>query len=205
MTFHGKPRADHHVMEHVHESPLVMLLPLGVLAFGAVFSGFVFYENFVGHHMAEFWGDSIFVREENNSVEKAHHVAAWVKYLPLGIGIAGIALGYLAYMFKPGLPERVAKTFRPVHALFFRKWYFDELYNRVFVRSAFVLGQAFWQSGDQNTIDRLGPNGVASLSGRFGALLSRFQSGYVFQYAFVMIIGIFCILAWFALKFRIFG
>ena len=204
MTFHGKPRADHHTMEHVHESPIIMMVPLIVLAAGAVLSGFMLYDNFVGHHMAEFWGKAIFVREENNSVEKAHHVAEWVKLLPLYIGLGGIALGYLAYMFLPSIPGRMVSLFRPIHTLFFRKWFFDELYNALFVKTSLKLGRFFWVKGDQNTIDRLGPDGVAGLSRRFGDMLSRFQSGYVFQYAFVMIIGLFAIISWFAFHEEIF-
>lgn len=205
MTFHGKPRADHHTMEHVHESPAVMLVPLFVLATGALFAGYVFYDNFVGHHMAEFWGQSIFILEENNSVEKAHHVAAWVKYLPLGIGALGILFGYIAYLFVPAIPGKVVGIFKPVHTLFYRKWFFDEIYNVLFVKTSFALGRFFWTKGDQGTIDAYGPNGLASLSRRFGSGLSKFQSGYVFQYAFVMIIGIFVLITWFAYKFRIFG
>ena len=205
MAFHGKPRADHHTMEHVHESPVVMLIPLFVLAVGALAAGYVFYDNFVGHHMAEFWGKSIFILEENNSVEKAHHVAAWVKYLPLGIGALGILLGYIAYMFVPGIPARTVSLFKPVHTLFYRKWFFDELYNAVFVKNSFRLGNFFWTKGDQATIDGLGPNGIASMSRRFAGVLSRFQSGFVFQYAFVMIIGIFAIMGWFAFKLGIFN
>ncbi len=205
MTFHGKPRTDHHTMDHVHESPAVMLIPLFVLATGALFAGYFFYDNFVGHHMAEFWGKSIFVLEENNSVEKAHHVAAWVKYLPLGIGALGILLGYVAYLFVPGIPAKTVSLFRPIHTLFYRKWFFDEIYNFVFVKGSLALGNFFWKRGDQDTIDQFGPNGIASVSRKFGGLLSRFQSGYVFQYAFVMIIGVFILVTWFALKFRIFN
>ena len=205
MTFHGEPRADHHTMDHVHESPAVMLVPLFVLAIGALFAGYVFYDNFVGHHMAEFWGRSIFILEENNSVEKAHHVAAWVKYLPLAIGALGIALGYIAYLFVPSIPVKVVSLFKPIHTLFYRKWFFDEIYDVLFVKSSLILGRFFWTKGDQGTIDTYGPNGLASVSRRFGTTLSKFQSGYVFQYAFVMIIGIFVLITWFAYKFRIFG
>ena len=230
MTFHNKPRADHHTMEHVHESPPVMVLPLVVLAIGALFAGLVFYQPFVGvsHHGAHveeaadehaepateahaqinketFWGKSIFVLPETDNVAKGHEVAEWVKYLPLGIGLFGIFLGYLAYMFVPGIPAKMVATFRPIHTLFYRKWFFDEIYTFIFVKGAFVLGNFFWKKGDQDTIDALGPNGVAAVSRRFGGLLSKFQSGYVFQYAFVMIIGVFALISWFALKFKVFN
>lgn len=231
MTFHNKPRADHHTMEHVHESPAVMITPLLVLATGALFAGIVFYQPFVGtsHHgqatetvehsgdeahaapetadmdKATFWGKSIVVLPENDTVARAHDVPAWVKFLPLVIGAFGILLGYLAYMFVPSIPAKIVSAFRPLHTLFYRKWFFDEIYNVLFVRSSFALGRFFWTKGDQGTIDAYGPNGLASLSRRFGTSLSKFQSGYVFQYAFVMIIGVFALMAWFAYKFRIFG
>jgi NADH-quinone oxidoreductase subunit L len=232
MTFHGKPRADHHVMDHVHESPPVMLIPLVVLAIGAVFSGLVFYQGFVGsaHHYEvshnetvletheipatqkasenlskeTFWGNSIFVLPANDTVEAAHSVPAWVKYLPLLMGILGIGLGYVVYMFRVGLADKVKTMFAPLHKLFFNKWYFDELYNAMFVVPCLKLGEFFWKKGDQNTIDAFGPDGVAGSSQKLSNLLSRFQSGFVFQYAFVMMIGLIVILTWLAFKLGLF-
>lgn len=220
MTFHGKPRADEKVMAHVHESPLIMLLPLTVLAAGAILAGSVFYGGFVGSPNAaghandilnmtglvnvwdkmHFWGNSIFVLPENDTVEAAHHVPQWVKLLPIFVASAGIILAYIFYMFSPNMPSVMVKVFKPIHALFYNKWWFDELYDRVFTRNAFRLGRFFWQKGDKAVIDGYGPDGVASMYARFAGVLSRFQTGYVFQYAFVMMIGLIGLVSWFVFR-----
>lgn len=224
MTFHGKPRADHHTMEHVHESPAVMIVPLVVLAIGAIFSGSTLYEGFskpkhseavaaVGHeqpaetvdadsasHMnkEDFFGKSIVVLPEHDTVAKAHHVEQWVKLLPTVVGMIGIFLAYLAYMFIPSIPATVVKIFKPLHTLFFRKWFFDEIYNVVFVKTAKCLGEFFWKRGDGQMIDGLGPNGVALVSQKISGVLSKFQTGFVFQYAFMMMIGLVLLVTWVA-------
>jgi NADH-quinone oxidoreductase subunit L len=226
MTFHGKPRADHHTMEHVHESPAIMILPLLVLAVGAIFSGALLYKGFAEpketevvkvmhedeksgakvetevaeHEMnkEDFFGKSIFVLPENDSVAKAHHVEEWVKLLPTIVGVVGILMGYLAYMFIPGIPATVVKMFKPLHTLFFRKWFFDEIYNVVFVKTAKCLGEFFWKRGDGQMIDGLGPNGIALVSQKISGALSKFQTGFVFQYAFMMMIGLMLIVTWIA-------
>lgn len=220
MTFHGKPRADEKVMAHVHESPLIMLLPLTVLAAGAILAGSVLYGGFVGSPNAaghagdilnmtglvnvwdkmHFWGGSIFVLPENDTVEAAHHVPTWVKVLPIFVASAGIILAYIFYMFAPNMPSVMVKVFKPIHALFYNKWWFDELYDRVFTRNAFRLGRFFWQKGDKAVIDGYGPDGVASMYARFAGVLSRFQTGYVFQYAFVMMIGLIGLVSWFVFR-----
>ena len=147
-----------------------------------------------------FWGRAIEVLPENDTVEAAHSVPFWVKKMPLLVGILGIALAYLAYMFKPGIPAFFKSVFSAPYKLFFNKWFFDELYDFVFVKSAKKLGQVFWVSGDKNTIDRLGPDGSAKLAGKIAGLASRFQSGFVYQYAFVMMIAVIAILSWFVFK-----
>lgn len=197
MTFHGAPRASKKVMDHIHESPAIMLVPLFVLAAGALFAGYAFYEKFVGHH--QIWGTSIFVLPENDTVVAAHHVPYWVKKLPIGMGALGLILGWVFYNRLTKLPEVSVKIFKPLHALFFKKWYFDELYNAIFVKPAVKLGSLFWL-GDKNIVDGIGPDGVAKRSLNVAGLLSRFQSGYVFQYAFVMMIGLIAIISWFFIK-----
>ena len=147
-----------------------------------------------------FWHDSIKVLPANDTVEAAHNVPFWVKKLPLVMGLLGIALAYLAYIVKPGMPAIIVRLFKPIYKLFFNKWFFDEIYHAVFVKNAFTLGRGFWIYGDKNTIDGIGPDGVAGFSKRFAGNLSRFQSGYVFQYAFVMMIALFSIMTWFVLK-----
>jgi NADH-quinone oxidoreductase subunit L len=246
MTFHGKPRADHHTMEHVHESPAVMIVPLLVLAVGAIFSGSGLYGGFAGdvvghepaavtsheaheksgkedgkltekghdvtkndaqeeashgdpmHSKEAFFGKSLMVMPEHDSVAKAHHVEEWVKLLPTIVGALGIFLAYVAYMFIPSIPATMVKIFKPLHTLFYRKWFFDEIYDAVFVKPASVIGTFFWKKGDGAVIDGLGPNGVASLSQKMSVVLSRFQTGFVFQYAFMMMIGLIALVTWVA-------
>ena len=197
MTFHGKPRMEKSVFDHAHESPIVMLIPLAVLAVGALFAGFGFHELFIGHSMEHFWGKTILVLADNNSIEAAHHhTPGWVKLAPLVVGLIGIALAYIMYMAFPGLPEKVATTFRGVHQFLYNKWYFDELYDRLFVRTAKYLGYGLWKSGDGAVIDGVGPDGIAAATRDVAARASRLQSGYVYHYAFAMVIGVVLLVAW---------
>ena len=197
MTFHGKTRADKKTFDHVHESPPVMLSPLMVLAAGAIFAGYVFYEMFVGHH--QIWGDSILVLAGNDTITAAHHVPFWVKKLPIVMGALGLFLGWLCYAKFTGLPSIATKIFKPLHALFFNKWFFDGLYNKIFILPALTLGRVFFRS-DKKIVDGLGPDGIAKTSYDVGGLFSRFQSGYVFQYAFVMILGLIALITWFYIR-----
>ncbi|MBP2312407.1 NADH-quinone oxidoreductase subunit L [Azospirillum soli] len=197
MTFHGKPRMAKSVFDHAHESPIVMLIPLAVLALGALFAGVGFHNWFIGHDMAHFWGKAILVLQDNNSIEAAHHhTPGWVKLAPLVVGLIGIALAYIAYMAMPGLPAKAAATFRGVHQFLYNKWYFDELYDFLFVRSAKYLGYGLWKSGDGAVIDGVGPDGLAAATRDVAARASRLQSGYVYHYAFAMVIGVVLLVAW---------
>ena len=198
MTFHGKPRASVEVMSHIHESPMVMLFPLFVLAVGAIFSGSMLFDLFVGEQWKDFWRSSIMILPEHTAMENAHHVPKLVKFAPLIVGVLGIGLAYLFYLVMPGMPAKMARLFRPIHALFFNKWYVDELYDAIFVKPAVVLGRMFWTKGDMGTIDAYGPDGVTSLVGRFSAFCSRLQTGYVFHYAFAMLIGVVALITWYA-------
>ena len=147
-----------------------------------------------------FWDDAIQVRAENDTVEAAHGVPFWVKKMPLIVGLLGIALAYLAYLLRPGLPEKIKSTFSAAHTLFFNKWFFDEIYDLLFVRTAYKLGKVFWYAGDQNTIDRLGPDGSAKATQKFAGVISRLQSGFVYQYAFVMMIAVIALISWFVFR-----
>ncbi|WP_207478836.1 NADH-quinone oxidoreductase subunit L [Arenibaculum pallidiluteum] len=200
MAFHGKPRADEKTMAHVHESPLVMTLPLLVLAIGAVFSGMVAYGWFVGEGRAEFWGRAILVLHENDTVEAAHHVPGWVPLAPLVVALAGIATAYVFYMFRPDLPGALAQRFAGLHRFLYNKWYFDELYDRIFVRPAKALGFGLWQAGDRAVIDGVGPDGVAAATRGMAARAARLQSGYVYHYAFAMVVGVVVLVGWFYLR-----
>ncbi len=189
LTFHGAPRADHHTMEHVHESPAVMLIPLLVLAVGAVTAGFVFYPLFVGEAQLEFWNGSIHTAEHNEVLEHAHHVPAWVPLAPTVVGISGIVLAYLLYMALPALPGRIAGAVPGLYRFLLNKWYFDELYDRIFVQPARVLARVFWKTGDARIIDGV-PNGAADLAVQAARGAVRIQTGRVANYAFAMIIGL---------------
>ena len=199
MTFHGTPRADETTMAHVHESPMVMVLPLVVLAAGACLAGVLAYDLMVGHHMAEFWGKSIVVLEHHKALENAHHVPLWVKLLPLVVGVAGIAMAYVFYMFAPGIPGAIAARFQGVYQFLLNKWYFDELYDKIFVRPSFYLGRNLWKTGDGTLIDGLGPDGVSAAVKHIARRASALQTGYLYHYAFAMLAGIVVLVTWYLL------
>lgn len=200
MTFHGLPKADEHVMGHVHESPLVMGGPLVLLGIGAMLSGWLLAPSFVGSGMDGFWRESIVILDHHTALHDAHHAPLWVKALPLGLGIVGIVLAWLMYVRFVGLPGWVSRVSGFGYRLSYNKWYFDELYDAVFVRRAFRLGIQLWRGGDEKTIDALGPNGVAHVTRLFGVRMARVQSGYLYHYVFAMIIGLMLLVGWMALR-----
>ncbi|WP_417840364.1 NADH-quinone oxidoreductase subunit L [Terasakiella sp.] len=197
MTFHGKSRADEVVLAHVHESPKIMILPLLPLAAGALFAGWLGYENFVGHNATEFWNNAILILPSHPGLENAHHVAAWVKYLPLVVGVIGISLAYVLYLAAPGIPGKLASTFSGLYKFLLNKWYWDELYDFLFVRPAFYLGRGFWKGGDEELIDGVGPNGFARATKAIAGKASRLQTGYLYHYAFVMLAGVAILITWY--------
>ncbi|HEY8353237.1 MAG TPA: NADH-quinone oxidoreductase subunit L [Sphingomonadales bacterium] len=199
LTFHGKPRASEEVMHHVHESPKVMTLPLILLAIGAVFAGFVFTGYFTGHHYEAFWGEAIFLAGEN-VMEAAHHVPAWVKLLPLVMSVGGFLLAWYAYIRRPDIPAAFARSHEPLYKFSLNKWYFDELYDLLFVRSAKALGRFLWKKGDGKTIDGLGPDGLSAVVLDLSRRARKLQSGYVYHYAFAMLIGVAAIVTWFVVR-----
>jgi NADH-quinone oxidoreductase subunit L len=197
MTFHGAPRAGEKVMDHVHESPKVMLLPLFVLAAGAIFAGILGYDLFVGHGMEAFWGESLLMLPEHGAMEAAHHAPLWVKLAPLVVGLAGIGIAYWFYIADPSMPGKVAARFRGIYLFLYNKWYFDELYDAIFVRPAAYIGRGLWKSGDGALIDGIGPDGIAAATRDLARRASRLQSGYVYHYAFAMLIGVVLLVSWY--------
>jgi len=189
LTFHGAPRADRYTMEHVHESPWVMLVPLLLLAVGAIFAGMVFYPYFVGHDQAAFWGLSIHTAERNHVLHDAHEVPAWVRLAPTVVGLSGIALAYWLYMVAPAIPGKLAAAFPGVYRFLLNKWYFDEFYDFLFVKPAQHLARALWKTGDAKIIDGM-PNGAAAIVVQAANGAVRIQTGRVANYAFAMIIGL---------------
>jgi NADH-quinone oxidoreductase subunit L len=202
LTFYGRYRGDHHTWDHAHESPPVILIPLYVLAAGALLAGVVAYAWFVGPDWEPFWGKSIAVKSTEEILHHMHEVPVWVKLLPLVMALGGIGLSYLYYIVRPDLPGKTVATFRAVHTFFYNKWYFDELYDAVFVKPALAIGRTFWKKGDGTVIDGLGPDGIAARAQDMGAVLSRFQSGYLYHYAFVMLIGVAALVTYFMLFVR---
>ncbi|MDO7727921.1 MAG: NADH-quinone oxidoreductase subunit L [Loktanella sp.] len=250
MTFYGKPRGDHHTHDHAHESPLTMLIPLGVLSLGAVFSGMVFYNNFFGDHhkMEVFFGiaqeeahasaepgfslispayaegtteeaahgdeatteeahaevgmqqqpgvGAIYMGEDNHVIDDAHHAPKWVKVSPFVAMILGFSLAWLFYIKNPALPVALAKQQRPLYNFLLNKWYFDELYNAIFIKPALWIGRFLWKQGDTRVIDG-SINGVAMGIVPFLTKLSnKAQTGYIFTYAFAMVLGIAAMITW---------
>jgi NADH-quinone oxidoreductase subunit L len=197
LTFHGKPRMDKETWDHAHESPLTMLGPLAFLSLGAIGAGYLGFEAFVGDGYESFWRESILILPVHGALEAAHHAPLWVKLAPLVVGVGGILLAYVAYMYWTALPGMAVALVPRLHLFLFRKWYFDELYDAVFVRQAFVLGRGFWRTGDGTVIDGLGPNGLAARTLDLARRAGRLQSGYVYHYAFAMLIGVVFLVTWF--------
>jgi NADH-quinone oxidoreductase subunit L len=196
MTFHGKP-ADPEVTAHAHESPPVMIWPLVLLALGAVFAGVAFVEPMTGHHFEAFWGESILILPDNTAMTDAHGSPLWVKLLPVAGAILGIAIAYQMYIRRKELAAQLAKTHEPLYQFLLNKWYFDELYDFVFVRGAKLLGRYLWLGGDRHVIDAFGPDGVSAVVLKVARRASRLQTGYVYHYAFAMLIGVAAIVSFY--------
>ncbi|TBZ86223.1 NADH-quinone oxidoreductase subunit L [Rhizobium leguminosarum bv. viciae] len=196
MTFFGKPRASHEVMHHVHESPQVMLVPLYLLAIGAVLAGVIFEGRFYGEEYAEFWKGALFTGAENEFVEEFHHVPALVGLSPFIAMILGFVTAWYMYIRSPQTPRILAQQHRVLYQFLLNKWYFDELYDFLFVRSAKALGRFLWKKGDVGVIDTYGPNGVAARVVAVTDRVVRLQTGYLYHYAFAMLIGIAALVTW---------
>ncbi len=255
LTFYGTPRGDKHTHDHAHESPKVMLVPLGVLAFGAIFSGMVFYGPFFGDHdrVNAFFGieahhaeadaghaddhaaeadehhtdgaaghdaamadeghaavaaahhgtapsGAIFMAPDNHVMDDAHHAPTWVKVSPFVAMVLGLITAYWFYIVNPSLPKRLAEEQRPLYEFLLNKWYFDEIYDFLFVRPAKWLGNFLWKRGDGNVIDG-SINGIAmGIIPFFTRVVGRAQSGYLFHYAFAMVIGIAVLITWMSIS-----
>ncbi|MCH2248327.1 MAG: NADH-quinone oxidoreductase subunit L [Cognatishimia sp.] len=232
LTFYGKPRGDMHTHEHAHESPRVMLIPLGVLAVGAIFAGAIWYGSFFGktNEVVKFFGGhyeepakelaaavaennpkasklkyvmadepgeaAIYIKPENTILHEAHYVPTWVKLSPFVSMLLGLIVALWFYIWDPSMPRKVAESQRPLYLFLLKKWYFDEIYDFLIVRPAQALGRFLWKRGDGSVIDGF-LNGVAmGIVPFFTKLAGRAQSGYIFTYAFAMVIGIAVLVTW---------
>jgi NADH-quinone oxidoreductase subunit L len=191
MTFFGKARASMETMSHAHESPPIMLIPLVILAIGAVFAGIFFYSSFIGSGHEEFWKNSIFTVGELSALDLREDVhETWVFYAPLVMTFGGLGWAWLWYVRQPHLPARFVQEDGLLYQFLLNKWYFDEFYDFLFVEPAKRLGRFLWKQGDGWLIDGFGPNGVASTVLETTRRVVRLQTGYVYHYAFAMLIGI---------------
>ncbi|WP_417308473.1 NADH-quinone oxidoreductase subunit L [Devosia sp.] len=210
MTFHGEPRwgaghahaahddhaHDDHGSHEPHESPMVMLIPLGVLSIGAVFAGVVFYDLFFGHaeHIEHFFQGSLVVNEA--LLDEAHHVPLWVKWSATIAMILGFVAAWQMYIRDPAMPGRLAKANSGLYQFLLNKWYFDELYDRIFVRPTLYVGRALWTGFDDWLVDRTITEGIGARVRDVTSRVVRLQSGYLYHYAFAMLIGIAALLTW---------
>ncbi|MFG1426588.1 NADH-quinone oxidoreductase subunit L [Roseixanthobacter glucoisosaccharinicivorans] len=196
MTFHGHPH-DHHHYEHAHESPLVMTIPLGVLAVGSVFAGMVFYGDFVGHHVQDFFRQSIFMGAENHILHEMHEIPGWAAYAPTIMMVLGFLVAFWFYVLDPTVPVALARSQDALYQFLLNKWYFDEIYNFIIIRPVLWIGRVLWKQGDGRIIDGMGPDGISARVLDVTASVVRLQSGYLYHYAFVMLIGVAAFITWF--------
>jgi NADH-quinone oxidoreductase subunit L len=192
---HGAAKTEGTAGYHPHESPWVILLPLVLLSLGAVFAGLLFNHQFIQPEGApEFWRGSVAFSE--HLAHAMHEVPGWVKWSPFTVMLIGLAIAYRNYIVKPDAPAAFVAMFPHLHRFLMHKWYFDELYDFLFVRPAMRLGRFFWKRGDEQTIDRFGPHGAAYAVGVGNRITTRFQSGYVYSYALVMLLGLIGAATW---------
>ena len=189
---HG--HGDHHT---AHESPMVMLIPLAVLAFGATFAGVLYRHWFIGSGFEGFWKGSLFLGPNNKILEDMESVPWLVSLLPTLMMLVGLYVAYHMYIVDKTAPARLARVNPLLYRFLLNKWYFDELYDFLFVRPAFWLGRLFWKGGDGFVIDGMGPDGVSARVLDVTRNVVRLQTGYIYHYAFAMLIGVAAFATWY--------
>jgi len=195
-TFHGRPH-DHHHYEAAHESPLTMLVPLGVLAAGSILAGLPFKDLFVGHGVGEFFRESLKFAQGNTIMDDMHHVPYAIALLPTVMLAIGFAVAWIFYIRRPDIPVELARQHETLYRFLLNKWYFDELYDTIFVRPAKWLGRTLWLRGDGWLIDGFGPDGVSARVLDITRNVVRVQTGYLYHYAFTMLVGVALLVTWF--------
>ncbi|PPQ18593.1 NADH-quinone oxidoreductase subunit L [Bradyrhizobium sp. AC87j1] len=197
-TFHGEPHDEHHY-EAAHEAPIWMLIPIGVLAVGSIIAGFPFKELFAGHGIEEFFRES--VKMNPHIIEEMHHIPETIAVLPTVMMVLGFLVSYLFYIRRPYIPVQLAKEQPMLYQFLLNKWYFDELYDVIFVRPAKWIGYQLWKKGDGFIIDGLGPDGVSARVLDVTRNVVKIQTGYLYHYAFAMLIGAAGLITWFMFGF----
>ena len=190
MTFHQEERGSPEAMAKIHESPLVMIAPMALLAVLAVFGGMLFYDLLVGHHWHDYWRDSILGLDSNPAMEAGHNVPLWVKLATLVAAVSGVLIGWQFWIRNRAIPGQLAERNKPLHAFLFNKWYFDWLYGHIFIDPYIWVSKRLWRDGDGRIIDGFGANGIARVMANASRRVAALQSGYVYHYAFAMLIGI---------------
>lgn len=176
-----------------------MLIPLYVLALGAIFAGLLFKDWFIGDKAAAFWRASLHYAKDNKILEAMHHLPGWVPLIATVMMLIGFVIATYMYWYAPGSAERLAERHQPLYKFLLNKWYFDELYDLVFVRPSFWIGRLFWKGGDGKVIDGLGPDGVSARVIDIAGRVVKLQTGYLYHYAFAMLIGVAAFITWYLL------
>ena len=197
LTFNGKSNISTEIFSKIHESPKVMLFPLMVLSILTIFSGIYFVDYFMSHDYQFLWQTAIYLSESNHVIESIHYVPKWVKYSPLVMMVLGLITAIIFYLIYPSIPKFLSNKFNPLYKFLLNKWYFDELYELIFVRNISRIGNFLSNFGDKRVIDGLGPDGISSRVMDIAKQVSRIQTGYIYHYAFAMLIGLMLFITYF--------
>ena len=200
LTFNGKSNISTEIFSKIHESPKVMLFPLFILSIFTIFSGVYFVDYFMYHDYQYLWQSSIYLSENNHVIESIHHVPKWVKYSPLVMMVIGLITAVIFYLLYPKVPKFLSSQFNPVYKFLLNKWYFDEIYEFIFVRNISRIGNFLSNFGDKRIIDGLGPDGISLRVMDIAKQISRIQTGYIYHYAFAMLIGLMLFITYFFIR-----
>ena len=195
-TFHGPYNNKNLAKSETHESPLVMLVPLVFLSIGAIFSGYIFKSTFIGHHSNDFWQTSVFFLNEI----KHSSIPLWFLLTTPSLILISIPISFYLYISNPKILEDLKNTNMPLYNFLLNKWYIDELYEKIFVNPAKNIGSFFWKKGDVGVIDKFGPDGISKLVKIISNKTGRLQTGFIYDYAFVMLLGLSILLTYLILK-----
>ena len=193
-TFHGEPHDQEHY-EAAHEAPIWMLVPIGILAVGSILAGFPFKELFAGHAVDDFFRESL--KMNPKIIEEMHHINPVIAFLPTAMMVGGFLVSWLFYIRRPYLPVELANQQPLLYQFLLNKWYFDELYDLIFTRPAKWIGYQLWKKGDGFVIDGFGPDGVSARVLDVTRNVVKIQTGYLYHYAFAMLIGVAGLITWF--------
>ena len=200
LTFNGKSNIPTEIFSKIHESPKVMLFPLFILSIFTIFSGVYFVDYFMYHDYQYLWQSSIYLSENNHVIESIHYVPKWVKYSPLVMMVIGLITAVIFYLLYPKVPKFLSSQFNPVYKFLLNKWYFDEIYEFIFVRNISRIGNFLSNFGDKRIIDGLGPDGISLRVMDIAKQISRIQTGYIYHYAFAMLIGLMLFITYFFIR-----